>query len=287
MRRAPIARPGCPMRIAIVAAVLLAGPLAAHAQVVFPPDSAYRPLRCGTAVMNDAYDDVTAAPDARDVVGDDDSPAGLRASDDTNLYLRMRLEEDPAPNGEVQAFSWGMELDLDDDLQDYELLILVEGIAGMAGTVNVFTNTATTTANEPSDPADQPPAQMYPFADNARTIDAGTDFGGNPDFFLDFAVPWSALVPLGLDRDTPIRVWVASSNLPNALDGDFACHDGRGGAPTLTGTASNPTTGDPNDPGAESGTGRLEGGGGCAVSGGGTSWLLAFALLGLVRRRRV
>lgn len=288
MRRALVARlrAGCPMRIAIIAAVLFAAPLAAHAQVVFPPDSAYRPLRCGSAVMNDAYDDASAARDERDVVGDVDSPAGLRASDDTNLYLRMRLEEDPAPNGEVQAFSWGMEFDLDDDPQDYELLVLVEGIAGTAGTVNVFANTTTTTANEPSDPADQPPAQMYLFADNARTVDAGTDFGGNPDFFLDFAVPWSALVPLGLDRDTPTRVWVASSSLPNALNGDFACHDGASGAPTLTGTASDPTTGDPNDPGAGGGTGRLEGGGGCAAGGGPLGGLAVLALIGLVRRRR-
>lgn len=272
------------MRIALVVLLLLAAPVAARAQVVFPADTAYRPLRCGNAVMSDAYDDASGARDERDVVGDADSPAGLRASDATNLYLRMRLEEDPAPNGQVRTFSWGMEFDLDDDNNDYELLILVEGIAGMAGTVNVFRNTTTTTANDPSDPADQPPVQTYAFATNARTIDANTDFGANPDFFLDFAVPWSALVPLGLDRDTPTRVWVASSSSPNSLDGDFACHGGASGAPTLTGTGSDPTTGDPNDPGAGGGTGRLEGGGGCAA-GGGAGWLALLALA-FVRSRR-
>lgn len=273
------------MRIAIIVLGLVAAPLAAHAQVVFPADAAYRPLRCGNAVMSDAYDDTQSAPDERDIVGDGDSPAGLRAADDTNLYLRIRLDEDPAPNAEVRPYSWGMAYDLDDDATDYELLVLVEGIAGMDGTVNIFRNTTTTAANDPTDPADTPPAHTYPFADNARTVAAPTTFGGNADFFLDFAVPWSALVPLGLDRDTPTRVWVASSDSPNSLNGDFACHSGGGGAPTLSGTASNPTTGDPNDPGASGGTGRLEGGGGCAAGTGPVGLFAALALLVLRRRR--
>lgn len=274
------------MRIAIIALGLVAAPLAAHAQVVFPADAAYRPLRCGDAVMGDAYDDTQTAPDERDIVGDADSPAGLRASDDTHLYLRIRLDEDPAPNAKVRPYSWGMAYDLDDDATDYELLVLVEGIAGPDGTVNIFRNTATTAANDPTDPADTPPVHTYPFADNARTITAPTTFGGTADFFLDFAVPWSALVPLGLDRDTPTRVWVASSDAPNRLNGDFACHAGGGGAPTASGTASNPTTGDPNDPGADGGgTGRLEGGGGCAAGGGPGGLYAALALLALRRRR--
>lgn len=274
------------MRNHIIVLLLLAAPAAAHAQVVFPADSAYRPLRCGNAVMFDRLDDVPAAIDERDLVGDDDSPAGLRASDATNLYLRMRLDEDPAPNAEVRPYSWGMAFDLDDDPRDYELLVLAEGIAGMAGTVNVLRNTTTTIANDSTDPADQPAAQTYAFADNARTIGAGTQFGASPDFFLDVAVPWSALVPLGLDRDTPTRVWVASSDSPNSLNGDFACHDGASGAPTLSGTASAPTTGDPNDAGAGGGTGQLEGGGGCSAAGGGASWLALVGLFGAVRRRR-
>lgn len=278
--------------IIILLLLLLLVPSAAFAQVTFPADSAYVPLRCGNAVMTDAFDDAANAPDARDVVGDPTHAAGLRASDDTNLYLRMRLEEDPAPGGQVAAFSWGMEYDLDDDARDYELLILVEGIAGAAGSVNVFRNTQTTANNDPSDPADQPPAQTYTFANNARTLTApGTTNGGNADFFLDFAVPWSALIPLGLDHDTPTRVWVASSSSANSLNGDFACHGGGTGAPTLDGTASDPTTGDPTDPGANPGTGRLEGGGGCSAGGAGGTHAggaagLALALALAMRRKR-
>lgn len=272
------------MKTAIIVLVLLA-PTAAFAQVTFPADSEFVPLSCGNANMTDPFGDAPAALNQLDVVGDAVHPAALRASDDTNLYLRMRLEEDPAPGAQVGAFAWGMEYDLDNDPRDYELLILVDGIAGPAGAVNVFRNTQTTTNNDPTDPADQPPAQTYTFMNNARTLTApGTTNGGNADFFLDFAVPWSALVPLGLDRDTPTRVWVASSTSANSLNGDFACHGGGTGAPTLDGTASDPTTGDPNDPGANPGIGHLEGGGGCSAGGGEPG--LALALLALIGRKR-
>jgi hypothetical protein len=271
------------MRIAIIV-LLLFVPLSAHAQVVFPANSAYVPLRCGNAVMTDPFADESGALDERDIVGDGGGAAGLRASDDTNLYLRMRLEDDPAPAGAVRPFSWGMEFDLDNDANDYELLILVDGTGGTAGNVHVFRNTATTLNNDPNDPADQPAAQTYTFANNARTVNAAdTSFGGTPDAFLDFAVPWSALIPLGLDHDTPTRVWAASSSSANSLNGDFACHTGGSGAPTLSGTASDPTTGDPNDPGGAGGS-HLEGGGGCAV-GGDAGWL-ALVALAFVRRRR-
>ena len=275
------------MRIIYLAivVVVLAAPRAARAQVVFPADNAYRPLHCRNAVITDALADTAGFLDERDVVGDPPAPAALRASDASHLFLRIRVEKDPVQGTMLLPSSWGMEYDLDNDLRDYELLILVDGIAGSQATVSVFRNTATTIPNSASDPADTPAAQSYPFASNGRrTAASGSNFGGSADFFLDFAVPWSDLIPLGLDRDTGTRLWVASSSSQDSLNGDFACHDGASGAPTLDGTASDPTTGDPNDPGAGGGTGRLEGGGGCATGGGGV--LIVLALLG-VRRRRV
>lgn len=272
------------MRIAIIVVLLLI-PGSAHAQVTFPADTAFLPLRCDDMPMTDAFADESGALNERDIVGDRDNPAGLRAADATNLYLRMRLEEDAAPAAAVRQFSWGMQFDLNNDLNNYELLILVDGTAGGAGTVQLFTNMTTTLPNDPNDPADQPAAQTYTFANNARSVMVASNFGGSPDFFLDFAVPWSALTPLGLDHDTPTYVWAATSSSANSLNGDFACHMGGTGAPTLTGTASDPTTGDPNDPGAGGGTGRLEGGGGCTTTGGASS-VMALALLAMRRKRR-
>ena len=41
-------------------------------------------------------------------------------------------------------------------------------------------------------------------------------------------------------------VWAASSSNANSLNGDFACHDGAGGDPTLSGIAPPPTVLDPD-----------------------------------------
>jgi uncharacterized protein (TIGR03382 family) len=278
------------MRFAPLALVLLGG-TAAAAPVVFPADSAYTPLRCGNTPAFDAYRDQPGFVNEADIVGTATGPAALRAADATYLFVRIRLDGDPAPNQTPKpASSWGMELDLDGDLTTYELLMLVDGAAG---TVELFTNHTTTLPNDPNDPADQPAVATYTFANNARSALAPTpNTGGNADFYLDFAMPWTDLIAAGLDHATATDLWVASSTSADSLNGDFACNDGANGAVHLDGTKSDPTTGDPaNDPNTGSGSGsagdlRLEGGGGCSTTGGGSTPLLALALVAWLRRRR-
>jgi MYXO-CTERM domain-containing protein len=281
------------VKVAIVLCCVVL-PATASAQVAFPPDPAWVPLRCNRAPMTDRFADQPGALDERDIVGDAAAPAGLRASDATYLYLRMRLDKDPAPGGAVRPFSWGMQFDLDGKLDSYELMVVVSGVAGAAGTVSVYRNTMTMLLNDPNDSPDLPAAATSAFAMTARSIAApGSTNGGNADFFLDFAVPWSVLVPLGLDHDTATYVWAATSSVASHLDGDVACHDGASGPARLDATAPDPTTGDPaQDPGTgpgggPGGTGRLEGGGGCSTGRTGSPLaLLALALLALRRRRR-
>jgi len=291
------------MKLATAALVLtsavLAGvalPTTAHAQVAFPRDEDWFTLRCNRQTMTDRYQDEPGAFAERDIVGNIGASAGERFADDTYLYLRIRLDQDPAPGGAVRPFAWGMLFDLDGDLTSYELMVVVSGIDGPAGTISIHRNTTTTVANSPDDPADQPAVVSYPFAGNARSVVAvGTANGGDADFFLDFAVPWSALRPLGLDRTTPTHVWVATSSVATSFDGDLACHDGGTGGVHLDGETSDPTTGDPIhdpnnppvDPGGGGGTGQLQGGGGCAtgIPGSLVAALAAFAGLTLRRRR--
>ncbi len=281
------------MRLATLAlALVVAAPGIAAAAVTFPVDSAYKPVYCGAAVITDPYRDQPGFFDEADLVGSATAPTLLRASDAQYLYLRIRLDADPAPTQMPRPFSWGIELDLDGDPTTYELLILVDGNAGK-NVVELFTNHVVTLPNDPNDPADQPAVASYPFAQNARSVTAaGSTTGNNPDFFLDFAVPWSDLVAAGLDHTTTTRLWVASSSTADSLNGDFACHDGASGAVHLDVVGTDPTTGDPaNQPpgggsGSGTGTGRLEGGGGCSTTGGGASALLAMALVAFVRRRR-
>jgi MYXO-CTERM domain-containing protein len=276
------------MRVAILVLVLGAGSAAA-APVTFPPDSAFHPFHCGGVVMTDGYRDQAGFIDDGDIVGDVTAPAGLRASDATYLYLRMRLDGDPAPTQVPRAASWGIELDLDGDRSNYELLILVDGLQAN-NAVELFTNHTVTLPNDPNDPADQPAVASYPFADNARSVAApGVMTGNNGDFFLDFALPWSDLVAAGLDHATSTRLWVGTSTSPDSLNGDFACHDGAGGAAHLDNADTDVTTGDPADEppgGGGSGTELLEGGGGCSTTNGGATPLLALGLAALLFRRR-
>jgi len=274
------------MRLAIVALSIAATRATpAAAAVTFPPDAAFVPLQCGGVVMVDAFQDQAGFVNEGDVVGSVTAPAGLRASDAQYLYLRMRLDGDPAPGQAPRPASWGVELDLDGDRTTYELLILVDGLAGK-NVVELFTNHTVTLPNDPNDPADQPAVASYPFADNARSITApGSMTGNNADFFLDFALPWSDLVPVGLDHATATRLWVASSSSADSLNGDFACHDGTTGPARLDAAYSDPTTGDPaNQPPA--GAGRLEGGGGCSTTGGSPTALFALGLATAALRRR-
>jgi hypothetical protein len=279
-----------------LASLLVAGSAGAQ---TFPADSAWVPFRCGSRPMTDGVRDQSAAVDERDLVGDLDAPAAFRWSDQRFLYLRLRIDETPTAGTSLRPYAWGFAFSTNAALDDYEVLVTVDGGSTR---VALYGNTAATLPNSPTDPADSPPVATYPFATHGRTQTAESSFGGERDHFLDMAVPWSALGPLGLTEYQTVVVWAASSTSPDRLDGDFACHDARGGSgvPDLSGSASDSTT--PAGTGGAGGTGgtggrgtlggaSLEGGPGCSAghAAGRPSWLstlLLALLLRCLRRRR-
>lgn len=296
---------------ALVAAVLATG--SARAQS-FPGNDRYLELPCGGGPMTDGHRDQSGALRERDIVGDTLAPAGHRAADDKFLYIRMRLDDDPAPGGVLRPFAWGFELDTNATRSTYEVLIIV---SGATKNVAVYKNTTTTVPDDPNDPADEPPVATFPFATHGRTVVAPSRYGGDNDYFLELAVPWATLEPLGLTRTAPLTVWAATSSNGTSLNGDFACHDGASGAPKLSTIAAPPTTLDPvvdtdgdgwsnavevssgtnpNDPNSKpSGTPPvlgadpvIEGAGGCGVAGSSTGSLplVAGALAACLARRR-
>ncbi len=294
------------MRRTVAGIVLTLGALlgsAARSQT-FP--STFAPLYCQRGLMVDGYRDQSGAVDERDIVGAVDRPAGLRAVDAQFLYFRMRVDASPMQGNGLTQFAWGFELSTDGDPTNYEILISVDGASG---TVRLYHNTVTTVADSPADPADQL-IVSYPFAQNGRVVDAGPSiFGSGNDTFIDMAVPWSDLQPLGLSPTTSVNIWAATSTAPDRMNGDFACNDGGGttNIPQLSQIAPAPLTADPgHSPGpvggpggtaTGSGSGNLiatsgiEGGPGCDIgggrNGGGTLGLLfLFGGLAAVSRAR-
>jgi MYXO-CTERM domain-containing protein len=255
--------------VALLLATLAGTPARGQSVPAFP--ATFAPLYCGRGFMIDGYRDQSGAVDDRDLVGTVVAPAGFRAVDDQFLYLRLRLDGSPTQGNRLTQFAWGVELSTDGDPTDYEILI---GVDGASETVRLYTNTVTTVPDSPTDPADQL-VMSYPFATNGRLVDAGASlFGGGNDTFLDWAVPWSDLAGLGLDRGTLVHLWAASSTNPDRLNGDFACHDGSaGGAPSLSGSAPGQIAPDPGrgpgPVGGPDGTGGGADGGGNVLGGSG------------------
>jgi MYXO-CTERM domain-containing protein len=293
------------MRKAVAGIVLTLGALFAPVArgQTFP--TTFAPLYCQRGVMIDGYRDQSGAIDERDIVGVVDRPAGLRAVDAQFLYFRMRVDGSPMQGNGLTQFAWGFEVSTDGDPSNYEILISVDGASE---TVRLYHNTVTTIPDSPADPADQL-VMTYPFAQNGRVVDAGPSiFGGGNDAFVDMAVPWSDLEPLGFSPTTIVSIWAATSTSPDRMNGDFACNDGGGMAnvPSLSQIAPAPIAADPgHSPGPVGGPGGspsdggggnligssgIEGGPGCSCQvGGGPGGRGALGLVlaaGLVATRR-
>jgi hypothetical protein len=284
------------MRILMAAAVILFGaPALAQPAPSFPPDSAWAPFSCGSGPMVDARRDQTAAIADRDVVGDSRAPAGYHATDAQYLYLRLRVDDAPTMGANLHPFAWGFAFSVDSVSTGYEVLIALDGAAGV---VTLSRHQSTSLLDSPAEPADQPPVASYPMATHARTGAADTTFGNDRDYFVEMAVPWTALTPLGFYPDMPVVVWAGTSSAADRLDGDLACHDAgkTASVPSLSKSASAPTTAAVMPGGGTGGSGGgsggaggldLEGGPGCQVAGRtGGRGLAVLLLLAALRPRR-
>jgi hypothetical protein len=269
----------------------------------FPADRAWQPFSCGAgaAAMTDGVGDQSGFPAERDVVGTSAAPAGLRAADANFFYLRLRLDQDPLQGPNLRPFVWGFAFSTDGQATGYEALVTVDGTSGM---VALYRNGAVTLADSPEDPADAPPLASYPFGTHGRVVAAESALGGNRDYFLDLAVPWRDLATVPLSAETRVVTWAGSSSNPDRLNGDLACHDGRGSSAVsnLSGSASTtdraapaPTGAGGAGGGAGGGTGAggisIEGGPGCAYGprrpARGLGVAMAFlAACSLARRKR-
>jgi hypothetical protein len=221
--------------------IVLAAPMQAAAQT-WPSDSQWRILYCGTDPLVPSWDPVADEPGAvneRDAVGDSANPAVYYFTDNTFLYFRMRVSAQPFDT-EFHPYGWGAEFDTDGDRTTYEVLGQVDGIVN-PDQVDLWRNSTTTRLNDPGDPADTPPVNMYLAATNARSVSAPSTFGGNADYFVDWAMPLTDLAALGVTLTTEIvLVMGTSQNSTGSINADLVCNDGAVDGFTLTSAGTNP-----------------------------------------------
>lgn len=201
--------------------------LAATNAQAWPETTEWRPLlKSGGSIQdtggggktgnNDASGSSNIVPDVNDPT---DAPAAYIFSDGSYLYYRLRLDSSPAGTGGqgvLQQFGWGLEIDSNQNPDNYEWLIMVDGIDSPE-TVNLQKNTVQGTLGDPSDVAEITVAS-YPLPGNHRILVADTSINGDQDYFLDFRIPYQVFLDAtGLDENSLIRYFAGTSKSANNL----------------------------------------------------------------------
>jgi hypothetical protein len=102
------------------------------------------------------------------------------------------------------------------------------------------------TPDDPGDPSEET-IMSFDTATHARAMEAAppfaSTFGGDPDFFVDWAVERTLLAAEGITDATAFVLVMGTSSNGDAITADLACHDGTGSAPrTLTEVGTDPET---------------------------------------------
>lgn len=223
-----------------------------------PADEEFVPLLCdGEPAWDPLLDD---QPDHRDIVGDEERPAVLRTATEDHLYLRLRLDGDPRQNpDQLKAFGWGYLFDVppsnfddgDPATNTYDYLLHLRGGGGHDGMLALHSNEGQTELDDPSAPASgdihwdhehNAPDPIW----HVKEAE-GEPFGNEPaDYLLTVAVPWDDLTPYDIHPESATVLWVGTTTSNQAIDRDFACHDGTGNDPLMSDFSGDPAPLDPN-----------------------------------------
>ncbi|MFC7370130.1 carboxypeptidase regulatory-like domain-containing protein [Fictibacillus iocasae] len=192
----------------------------------FPPGLQFSPILFGTGFIYDSAGD--ESPGSTDLVGTAAQfPAAYVAYDETNVYFRIRVNEDPRNSAQTgfRNFAWGVLINTNGVAGTYQWLI---SVSGNSNRVNIIRNT-TQLVNNWNDPAEGTgggtPNKTYPIVnfDVARvsSVTDGSNFSGNPDFFIDFFVPAADLFTLlGINANSSLRFVIFSSANDNNFNKD-------------------------------------------------------------------
>ena len=136
----------------------------------WPSESNWIALQNGGSAITDTDD----APGSRDIVGDANNPAVYIFNDGAHLYFRIRVDEDPSQGTGLEPFGWGVLIDTDLNADDYEYLIMLDGIVNP----EEFYLAKNTTKTYISDPSDK--AETIVWSELAGRADPGAEASGHP-----------------------------------------------------------------------------------------------------------
>lgn len=220
--------------LVLCCAAISVGAREARAQT-FPRDDQWRVLECDGVPSFDPVGDEPGAIDERDVVGDAAQPALYYFADAQYVFFRMRVDADPRDRMQLRASGWAAELDTDIFLETYELFAAANGAAD-PDEVILARNTTQRPRGDPADPPETTVA-TYDARTHARGIEAtgafASSFGGDADFFVDWAIARDDLAAEGVVAATPLALVMGTSSDAAGIDADLACHDGSTGNATL------------------------------------------------------
>ena len=146
------------------------------------------------------------------------TPAAYTYNDGTYIHFRLRLDARPdqGGNGILAQFGWGVEIDTDQNADDYEWLIMCDGISSPE-VVSLQQNTVKSGIGDPSDKAEVTVA-TWPMPGNHRILLAPTTINGDADYFLDFRIAYTVFkTETGITDNTAVRYFIGSSRSTNNL----------------------------------------------------------------------
>jgi len=184
-----------------------------------------------------------STPPSTDLVGASGLSAAYFASDANYAYFRERILVDPSGPGGFDNNAWVVLIQVPSgNPYQYQWLLSVDGTGEEVGLWQNDQGTASTVDFSPIF-GDQAETKVYAdtTANLARKVAAGSNIGGQANYFVDWAIPRSVLTTYGIDPTTAFYWFATSTNASNFNKGTLNCSFTPSTALSLTKSVS-PTT---------------------------------------------
>lgn len=213
-------------RLAFLCTLFLVCCLSGTGAYAWPTDSEWIPVYApdGNGIQDPGGqpDDTGNGTNSTDIVGDPDNPAAYIFNDGIDIHFRIRVDADPSRGTALEPFGWGVLVDTDLDASDYEFMLMLDGISN-PDEIYLARNIVQQNIDDPSDKPEQIEWIKQAAANSDYVVSpAPTNFTGDPDYFIDFKVPYDIfLLSLGIDESVQIRFFFGTSQSTQQLTADL------------------------------------------------------------------